>query len=130
MPALVNDPLRLLRGHSLVKSVRVLEYDQTPAGRLELKIRCRLEGDCQLQIWLHHGADVQDYAYQLFSDRASLRWDNSPHYPDVATAPHHFHNEAGQVGESPLSGKAMKDLRDVLSMVEDWLAKPPERPTR
>lgn len=75
----------------------------------------------QFQIWLHHELVFQDYAYQLFTDQPLLRWDNAPHYPDISTAPHHFHDENNTVSESPLTGKAPPDLKRVLSEIEKWL---------
>ncbi len=121
MPALVPDLLSLLRAHSLVQSLRVVNHDETPLGKVELKVRCRLHGGCQFQVWLHHEPTFQDYAYQLFSDRPLLRWDNAPHYPDVTTHPHHFHNEAGDVGTSPLYGDPIVDLPYVLTEIEKWV---------
>jgi len=123
MPALVDDLLGLLREHSLIKSVRVINYDETPAGKLELKIRCRLGTSYRFQIWLHYEPTVQDYAYQLFTDHPILRWDNAPHYPHILTAPHHFHDEQGKVGESLLDGRPLEDLKRVLSEIEEWLSK-------
>ena len=118
MIALADALLKLLQGHRLVRNVRVVNYDETPAGKVELKIRCRLVGRYQLQVWLHHEPAFQDYAYQLFTDRPLLRWDNSPHYPDIATAPHHFHNEREEVGPSPLIGSPVEDVRFVLGEIE------------
>jgi hypothetical protein len=122
MRGLVDDLLNLLRSHPLVKSIRIVNYDETPAGKLELKIRCRLNKECQLQIWLHLESAFQDYAYQLFTTRPLLRWDNAPHYPAISTAPHHFHHEDGKVSESPLTGNLLNDLEKVLSEIEQWLA--------
>ncbi|MBE7470561.1 MAG: hypothetical protein DPW09_31860 [Anaerolineae bacterium] len=122
MAAIADDLLNLLRQHVLVQNVRVVNYDETPLGKLELKIRCRLAKNYQLQVWLHHEATFQDYAYQLFTDHPILRWDNAPHYPQISTAPHHFHDEIGQVGDSPLSGKPLEDLKIVLAEIEKWLA--------
>lgn len=42
MAAIADDLLNLLRQHVLVQNVRVVNYDETPLGKLELKIRCRL----------------------------------------------------------------------------------------
>jgi len=123
MNALSDALMRLLQQHRLVKTVRIVNYDETPAGKVELKIRCRLVGRYQLQVWLHHEPAFQDYAYQLFTDRPLLRWDNSPHYPDIATAPHHFHNEREEVGPSPLTGTPVQDVRYVLDEIEQWLSK-------
>lgn len=123
MTALVDDLLSLLRGHPLVQGARVVNYDETSAGKLELKIRCRLSKGYQLQVWLHQEPTFLDYAYQLFADRPILRWDNAPHYPHIPTAPHHFHNEVGQVDKSPLSGEPLKDLKNVLAKIEKRLSK-------
>lgn len=121
MHTLVNSILKILRGHSLVKNVRLVSYDETPTGKLEVKIRCRLVGDYQFQIWLHYELHSQDYAYQLFSDQPLLRWDNAPHYPKIATAPHHFHDENNKVTESQLTGIVLQDLNLVLAEIKKWL---------
>jgi len=105
----------------LIQVVRVVHYDETPSGKLELKLRCKMGGDLQFQLWLHHEADFQDYAYQLFSEKPLLRWGNSPHYPDIFSAPHHVHDEHGIVHASPLCGVVLKDLRMVLEEIEKWL---------
>jgi len=122
MPALVDELLDILQRHPLVKSLRIVNYDVTPAGRLELKVRCRLVKGYKFQVWLHQDPDFQDYAYQFFMGHPVLRWDNSPHYPRISTAPHHFHDEAGQVRASPLSGKPPRDLRIVMGKIEEWFA--------
>ncbi len=118
MLALVADLLSFLRAHPLVQSLRVVHYDKTPAGKIELKVRCRLPGRYRFQVWLHDEPDFQDYAYQLFTDHPILRWDNAPHYPDVATAPHHFHNEACDVSISLLHRNPLVDLPYALAEIE------------
>lgn len=122
MPALVPEILSILRGHRLVRSLRIVHYDETPGGKIELKVRCQLQSGYQFQVWLHHEAAFADYAYQLFTNRPILRWDNAPHYPGIASAPHHFHNEAGDVSASPLLGDPLADLPQVLAETENWLA--------
>jgi len=122
MAALVDDLLKILQGSSLVRSVRIVNYDETPAGKLELKIRCRLIKDYRLQIWLHEEPNFRDYAYQLFTNHPILRWDNAPHYPNISTAPHHLHDKEGRVCDSPLSGRSLSDLKKVLREIEKWLS--------
>jgi hypothetical protein len=122
MSALINELLELLRAQPLVKSVRVINYDETPTGKSELKVRCQLIQNYQFQIWLHDEPSFRDYAYQLFTDRPILRWDNAPHYPRLATAPHHFHDQHGNVSTSELVGDTLNDLRAVLSTIEQWIA--------
>ncbi len=46
---------------------------------------------------------------------------NAPHYPNISTAPHHFHDENNKVSKSPLKGKMQQDLKTVLSEIEKWL---------
>ena len=121
MPRLVDNLVDFLRGHSLVESVRVVEYDESPSGNLEIKIRCRVKGKYQFQVWLHTEERLTDYSYQLFTDHPLLRWDNSPHYPNVSTAPHHYHNEENKVRKSSLLGEPLKDIRTVMMEIEKWL---------
>ena len=128
MPTLVTDLLTFLRGHRLVETVRIVQHDETPWGKIELKVRCRLasksaNGDrYEFQVWLHREPAFQDYAYQLYTDRPLLRWDNAPHYPHVATAPQHFHSETNRVSASPLGGDPLADLPLVFDEVERWIA--------
>jgi hypothetical protein len=121
MPVLVDELQALLRSHPLTQNVRIVTYDETPQGKLELKIRCRLIEGYHLQVWIHSEPRSFDYAYQLFADQPLLRWDNAPHYPRVPTAPHHFHDDAQQVTPSPLTGKPLDDLPSVLDQIADWL---------
>lgn len=123
MPNLAESVLEILRGHPLVKDVRVVEFDETPAGSVELKVRCRMGGDYQFQVWIHAEADSLDYSFQLFSDGPILRWDNAPHYPNIATSPHHFHDERGRVSKSPMKGDLPKNLKTALGLIEKWLEK-------
>ena len=121
MLPLVPDILRLLQAHPLVQSLRVVEHDETPFGKLVLKVRCRLVGGYRFQLWLHHESAFQNYAYQLFTDRPLLRWDNAPHHAHIATEPHHFHDAGGAVNESPLTGDPLTDLPVVLQATEAFI---------
>jgi hypothetical protein len=121
MNALVDDILGLLRTNALVRNTRIVHFDETPAGKLEVKIRCQLPKSHQLQIWIHVEPEFQDYAYQVFTTIPILRWDNAPHYNHLSTAPHHFHDERGKVSKSPLTGSIAQDLRAVLQEIADWM---------
>jgi len=119
MNRLVRDILAVLESHPLVSAIRIVHLDETPTGRLEVKIRCRI-ADQQFQIWVHQRTSTFDYAYQLFTSVPLLRWDNAPHYPAVATAPHHFHDEHNRVSSSPLTGEPAVDLPLVLAAISQW----------
>jgi hypothetical protein len=121
MNALAERVLKYLREHDLVRNVRVVNYDETPWGKVEVKIRCRLPAGHQLQVWMHIEPASLDYAYQLYAERPLLRWDNAPHYPRLSTAPHHHHDDAERVMTSPLCGKPLTDLPIVMSQIEAWL---------
>jgi Family of unknown function (DUF6516) len=78
---------------------------------------------CVISVQVEDLLRLLDYAYQLFSTRPVLRCDNAPHYPEIATAPHHFHNELGQVIISPLSGDPLPDIQLILAHITDWFDK-------
>lgn len=48
MNTLVEQLLDALRTHRLLKNVRLLTYDETPSGKLEIKIRCQVSKNFQL----------------------------------------------------------------------------------
>lgn len=125
MNNLVDDILEILRTHALVKATRVVYYDETPSGKLEVKIRSELPRNHKLQIWIHVEPESLDYAYQVFTTIPLLRWDNAPHYGQLESAPHHFHDESGQVHDSPLTGNIKKDLKVVLEKIMDWMEMSP-----
>lgn len=121
MNKIIDYILEILQGDNLIQNTHVVNYDETPSGRLEAKIRSQLPKDHTLQIWIHIEPESLDYAYQLFASVPLLRWDNSPHYGHLATAPHHFHDENGNVYESPLTGNIKRDLKIVLKEISNWM---------
>lgn len=42
MNLLVANLLAILRSHPIIRDLRIVTLDETPSGRLELKVRCRL----------------------------------------------------------------------------------------
>lgn len=121
MNKIVDNILEILEGNDLIQSTRVVNYDETPSGRLEAKLRSQLPKNHTLQIWIHIEPESLDYAYQLFTTVPLLRWDNSPHYGHLATAPHHFHDENGKVSASLLTGNIKRDLKIVLKEITNWM---------
>jgi hypothetical protein len=126
MNKVVDDILDVLEENELIQSTRVVNYDETPSGRLEAKLRSQLPKSHTLQIWIHIESESLDYAYQLFTTVPLLRWDNSPHYGNLPNAPHHFHDENGNVSESPLTGSIKRDLKIVLKEIANWMEKQDE----
>ena len=50
MNKIVDDILDILQTNDLIQSTHVVNYDETPAGRLEAKLRSQLPKDHALQI--------------------------------------------------------------------------------
>lgn len=121
MNALIHKVVAILDAHPLVSDIKIVHLDETPSGRVECKVRCRIAGEQQFQVWLHLSAHTIDYAYQLFASAPLLRWDNAPHYSKIKTAPHHFHDEHNNVDSSPLIGEPATDLPVVLDAIVQWL---------
>ncbi len=121
MNKIVDDILDILQANDLIQNTRVVNYDETPSGKLEAKLRSQLPKNHTLQIWIHIEPESLDYAYQLFTSVPLLRWDNSPHYGHLANSPHHFHDENGNVSDSPLTGNIKRDLKIVLKEISKWM---------
>lgn len=122
MNALVEELLDILEQHALVKTARVVHCDEKPMGKLEAKIRCDLPKSHKSQVWLHVEPRSLDYAYQLFTTAPLLRWDNAPYYGHLSSAPHYFHDQQGNVHDSPLTGNIRRDLKIVLKEISEWMA--------
>ncbi len=111
----------LLNRWSEVSQLHVLDYE-TDAGIVWLiKVRANLPDGYQMQIRLRLRGNSASYSYQLFRDRPIIRWDNAPHYPGVATFPHHFHDNVENIHPSRLSGDPLVDLPVVLTEMLDYI---------
>lgn len=112
---LLNSLVSGLQGSPLFVRVQILETLQFSDEQFALKIRADLHSGDALQVRLYRNREHTDYAYQLFrSETPIIRWDNKEHFPSMSSHPHHFHNQAGRVESSPLTGEADQDLLIVL----------------
>lgn len=82
-----------------------------------------LDGSClhfREFVNVEHGLERYTYAYHYQRPDGTLvfRYDNTPHFPDLPTFPHHKHehNEANVVPAPP------PDLQAVLSEIRDLIA--------
>ena len=78
---------------SLFESWRVVRYEQEGETYM-LPISAHLQDGSKLELRDYLFADgSRKYTYQWMEADGSLRhrWDNAPHWPDIATAPHHMH---------------------------------------
>ncbi|MFQ5812705.1 MAG: DUF6516 family protein [Anaerolineae bacterium] len=104
-----------------MQATQVVEHDETSYGRVLLRIRCQLPLGYNLQIWVHYEPAFQRYAYQLFTDRPILRWDNAPYHPEIQGFPHHFHDEVGHRLPSTLTGDPLIDVPAILNEIAQFL---------
>jgi hypothetical protein len=92
-----------------------------------MRVRCVLVNGDFLEIALHVSTDngatvvIDDYRYQWMDSTRTLlrrRWDNAPHFPDIAGAPHHCH-----VGsEKAVEPSQSMDLTRLLDFIASLIA--------
>jgi len=122
MPALLGVVKAVLQAHPLCARVVVIETKEFSSEQFLFKLRADLLKDYKLQVRVYYNRGHIDYAYQLFTSVPVLRWDNKEEFRDLATFPHHHHDEEGNVVTSPLTGNPSLDLGIVLQEIEDFLA--------
>lgn len=87
---------------SLFRAWRVVNYEQEGEA-YALQVTAVLRDGSRLEMREYVFADGgRKYAYHWMAADGSLRrrWDNAPHWPEVATAPHHLHL-SGQTSPYP-----------------------------
>ena len=107
----------LLRTSPKVTSFQAIDNDPLDEGNFLFKIRCELISGYTFQIRLRAVADQIRYSYQEFADRPIRRWGNAPHFPQLPSFPHHYHDPQGNVVASALTGDPTTDLPQVLGML-------------
>ena len=104
--------LQLFDAHTeLFRSWQVLRYEQEGETYL-LQLTAVLRDNSRLELRDYIFADgSRRYAYQWMEPGGELRrrWDNAPHWPQIATAPHHVHI-AGIEEPGPSTVTNLEDL--------------------
>jgi hypothetical protein len=110
-----------LENSDLISKIEKTHIDEI-SQRGFYKIKCRLiPSKYNLEIKFIDTGEEFIYSYQLYSTTSIVRWDNEPHFPDIETFPHHFHDTGGNVLESSLMGDPEIDLYTVLSKTQEFL---------
>ena len=124
----IEDILQYLDSKNVVSQIIDVMADES-ASRGFYKIRRSLMPSIyKLQIkWIITPEEFL-YSYQLYTYTHLLRWDNSPHFPDIDTFPHHFHDIEGNIQNSIISGEKIKTdldilLREILEFIDNELIK-------
>ena len=119
--ALLNDLLNRLQSEPGLSDIQIVEDESIDDKTFHFKVRATIE-PAKLQIRFLSDRDFKRYSFQLFSHRPLARWDNTPHYPDLANFPHHFHNADNEVSASSLTGNLLSDFEIVLAEVKRFVA--------
>ncbi len=102
--------------------IEYLNFDELPnrqgiiEGRLKFYDGSLLDFD-EVVLWRNNQLEKLRYAYhyQNASGKVIFRYDNVPHYPDIATFPHHKHTD------STVEPAQAPDLSEVLREIETLL---------
>jgi len=85
-------------------------------GNLRLKITLKDNGTIELFEYVaekNQEFELLKYSFHWLDVQGKLvkRWDNAPHYPNLANAPHHIHNRDGTVS-------SVTAIPDIFSVIE------------
>lgn len=112
--------LYLFDSHAaLFRSWRVVNYEQEGEA-YALQVLAILRNGSRLELRDYLFVDgSRKYAYQWMTADGVLqqRWDNAPHWPDIATAPHHVHLSGQQMPEP----STITNLEDLLQFLKEAL---------
>ncbi|MCA9962942.1 MAG: hypothetical protein KC423_01820 [Anaerolineales bacterium] len=103
---------------AIVASWKVLRYEQEGDAYL-LQLTAVLHDDSRLELRDYLFIDGQrKYAYQWMDANGGLRrrWDNAPHWPDIATQPHHVHLPNSEYPEP----STVTNLEDLMAFLQEW----------
>jgi hypothetical protein len=98
----INNTLSVLSLSKIVIELKVAKVVIEPPIQA-LRATVTLEGGYILQINESSGPDFRRYSYHLQKGNEMIKcWDNSPHWKDLKTFPHHVHQgEETKPRESP-----------------------------
>jgi hypothetical protein len=114
----INNTISVLSSSEIVLELKVIKAIVEPPLQA-LKATATLKGGYLLQINESSGSDFRRYSYHLQKGNKMIkRWDNSPHWKDLKTFPHHVHQgEETEPRESP-----EVFIEDILREVEKMLS--------
>src|SRR3972149_4322981 len=118
--ALLDDLLARLRAVPELSDIQIVENEAVDDETFVFKIHASILPN-YLQIRFLADKNFERYSFQLYSDRPLLRWDNTPHYPDLSNSPHHFHDQGGIVSPSALTGNLLDDFELVIVEVKKFM---------
>lgn len=109
-----------LESSSFITGYDVLKYEYT-AAKFQLRLRIEFTDHSVLYTNEYIGSGIRKYAFQWqTADNIWLmRWDNVPHFPKLASYPHHKHDYQG--GSEVVTVSFDISLTDVLIYIRSQL---------
>lgn len=107
--------LEKLHSSPLVKDLEIREFIDEEEVQV-LSCRAVLKDDSALYIRETVTREGSRYSYhwQDKGENLIIRWDNAPHYPEIATAPHHKHL-GSKKDIAPSQETTFEDIFEVIS---------------
>ena len=118
--SLLDDLLTRMRAAPELSDVQVVENDAADDETFVFKVQASIRSN-RLQVRFLADKDFQRYSFQVYGDRPLLRWDNTPHYPNLSNSPHHFHDHKGNVTSSALTGNLLVDFEIAMAEVKRFM---------
>ena len=105
-----------LKNSNIVKNFIVQEFLEENEIKI-LKIEVKLVNETILYITEVHIKDSQKYSYhwQTKAGELIMRWDNSPHWKDIPTFPHHKHIQ------KKVYSSARADIDEILKEIKNFI---------
>ncbi len=105
--------IKYLKESNLVSEIEIIELIEEDTVKI-LKLKAKLKNKSFLYITEVHTLDYQKYSYHWQDPKGKLliRWDNSPHWKNIKTFPHHKH-----IGSKVLPSSRVT-IEDVLKEIE------------
>ncbi|GAB4010587.1 DUF6516 family protein [Spirosoma migulaei] len=118
--SLITNALFTLNENPIVSKYDVLVHEHT-ADKFQLKLRIEFTDLSVLYTNEYIGNLVRKYAFQWQTGNTSwlVRWDNVPHFPKLASFPHHKHDYRS--GSEVVTDSFDISLAEVLVYIHDQL---------
>ncbi|MFD2573868.1 DUF6516 family protein [Spirosoma soli] len=119
----VSKVLDLLANDPLVSQYEVLHYEHTPA-KFQVKLRVTFTDQSVLFTNDYLSPAKRKYAFQWqrIDSTWLIRWDNAPHFPKLASFPHHKHDYRS--GSELVTASHDITLAEVLNYIQNQLTNP------
>jgi hypothetical protein len=99
----LNDTLAVLKKAKIVKRIVSTKFDGVSDSYI-FKVRVELINGWLLDYWEHKTPNLRRYSFHVFFNRQMIvRWDNTPHYPELKGFPHHKHEGKTVIGSTDMT---------------------------